>query len=359
MAKFIFKRLVYGFLVLLGVVTIVFLLFNVLPGDPARMMLGQRADVASIEQINKDLGRDRPLYIQFLMYLNDLSPLSIHDVNNPESFTYLSKDKYPDAKQLFHVSESKVLVLKTPYLRRSYQTKRKVSEILAESLPETFVLASAAMAFATFFGVILGIISAVRKDSWLDSSSLFFAVLGMSGPSFFMGLIISWFFAYLLGEYTGLELTGSLYTIDPFEGEVLSLKNLILPAFALGIRPLAIIVQLTRNSLLEVLSQDYIRTATAKGLSYYAVIFKHALKNAMTPVVTAVSGWFAGLMAGSVFIEHVFGWKGIGAEVVSALEKYDLPVVIGSVLVVAIIFVAINIVVDVIYGFLDPRVRVQ
>jgi peptide/nickel transport system permease protein len=111
--------------------------------------------------------------------------------------------------------------------------------------------------------------------------------------------------------------------------------------------------------LLEVLSQDYIRTATAKGLSYYKVIFKHALKNAMTPVVTAVSGWFAGLMAGSVFIEHVFGWKGIGAEVVSALEKYDLPVVIGSVLVVAIIFVIINITVDIVYGLLDPRVRVQ
>jgi peptide/nickel transport system permease protein len=357
--KFIIKRLLYGFLVLLGVITIVFLLFNVLPGDPARMMLGQRADVASIDQINRDLGRDKPLYFQFLMYLNDLSPVSIHNPVNTEDHLYLDREKYTDAKELFRISEDKVLVLKTPYLRRSYQSKRKVSEILYESLPETFVLAAAAMTFATFFGVILGIISAVRKDSWLDSSSLFFAVLGMSGPSFFMGLIISWFFAYLLGEYTGLELTGSLYTIDPFEGEVLSLKNLILPAFALGIRPLAVIVQLTRSSLLEVLSQDYIRTATAKGLSYYKVIFKHALKNAMTPVVTAVSGWFAGLMAGSVFIEHVFGWKGIGAEVVSALEKYDLPVVIGSVLVVAIIFVIINITVDIVYGLLDPRVRVQ
>jgi peptide/nickel transport system permease protein len=357
--KFIVKRIIYGFLVLFGVVTVVFLLFNVLPGDPARMMLGQRADVSSIEQINRDLGRDKPLFIQYLMYLNDLSPLSVHDIVDTENYLYLSKEKYPDAKILFSINKNKAMVLKTPYLRRSYQTKRKVSEILYESLPETFVLAAASMAFATFFGVLLGIISAIRKDSWLDSSSLFFAVLGMSGPSFFMGLIISWFFAYLLGEYTGLELTGSLYTIDPFEGEVLSLKNLILPAFALGIRPLAVIVQLTRNSLLEVLSQDYIRTATAKGLSFYTVIFKHALKNAMSPVVTAVSGWFAGLMAGSVFIEHVFGWKGIGSEVVSALEKYDLPVVIGSVLVVAIIFVVINILVDIIYGILDPRVRVQ
>lgn len=359
LTRFIIKRLVYGQLVLFGVVTIVFLLFNVLPGDPARMMLGQRADVASIETINRELGRDKPLFMQFIMYLNDLSPVSIHNEKDPEHYLYLNREKYISASKLFSIGNNKVVVAKLPYLRRSYQTKRLVSEIIFEAMPETFVLALASMAFATFFGILLGIISAIKKDSIFDSSSLVFAVLGMSGPSFFIGIIIAWLFGYVLSDYTGLNMTGSLYTIDPFKGEILDLKNLILPAITLGIRPLAVIVQLTRNSMLDVLGQDYIRTATAKGLSFYKVIVKHALKNALTPVVTAVSGWFAALMAGSVFVEYVFGWKGIGAEVVAALEKYDLPVVVGSVLVIAIIFVLINILVDVVYGILDPRVRVQ
>jgi peptide/nickel transport system permease protein len=358
--KFISKRLFYGFLVLFGVIVVVFLLFNVLPGDPARMMLGQRADVSSIETINRDLGRDKPLTIQFLMYLNDLSPLSIHDPVNKNSILYLSDEKYPSAVKLFSFSEHRKLVLKYPYLRRSYQTKRKVSEIILEALPETFVLALVSMIFATIFGILIGIISAIKKGTFIDNLSLILTVLGMSGPSFFIGIIIAWVFGYLLSDYTGLNMTGSLFTQDDYgNGEYLDLKNLILPAITLGIRPLAVIVQLTRSSLLDVLTQDYIRTASAKGLSYYRVIFKHALKNALSPVVTAISGWFAGLMAGAVFIEYIFGWKGIGKEIVDALEKYDFPVVMGSVLMVAIIFVMINIIVDILYGLLDPRVRVQ
>ena len=152
---------------------------------------------------------------------------------------------------------------------------------------------------------------------------------------------------------------GSLYSIDDFGDEHLDLKNLILPTITLGLRPLAIIIQLTRSSLLDVLSQDYIRTATAKGLSFYRVVFKHALKNALNPVITAISGWFAGLMAGAVFVEIIFNWKGIGYEVVDALNKNDLPVVMGATLIFAMIFVVINIGVDIVYGILDPRVRVQ
>jgi peptide/nickel transport system permease protein len=163
----------------------------------------------------------------------------------------------------------------------------------------------------------------------------------------------------VLNAYTGLNTVGSLYTIDDFGDEQLDLKNLILPALTLGLRPLAIIIQLTRSSLLDVLSQDYIRTATAKGLSFYKVVFKHALKNALNPVITAISGWFAGLMAGAVFVENVFNWKGIGSEVVTALSANDLPVVMGATLVFATIFVVINIGVDIVYGILDPRVRVQ
>jgi peptide/nickel transport system permease protein len=162
----------------------------------------------------------------------------------------------------------------------------------------------------------------------------------------------------VLADYTGLNMFGSLYSVDDFgEGEYLDLKNLILPAFTLGIRPLGIIVELTRSSILEVLSQDYIRTARAKGLSEYRIITGHALRNAMNPVVTAISGWFASLMAGAVFVEYVFDWKGIGMVIVEALEKYDLPVIMGAVLFISVILVLINIFVDIIYGYLDPRIK--
>jgi peptide/nickel transport system permease protein len=155
-------------------------------------------------------------------------------------------------------------------------------------------------------------------------------------------------------------MTGSLYEVDDYgRGSFLQLKNLILPALTLGIRPLSVIIQLSRNSLLEVLSKDYIRTATAKGLSKFTVIFKHALRNALNPVVTAVSGWFASLLAGAVFVEYIFAWNGIGKEIVDALNKMDLPVVMGAVLFIASIFVIINILVDLIYGWLDPRIKIS
>lgn len=358
MIKFILKRLMYGFLVLLGVITVVFLLFNVLPGDPARMMLGQRADQASIDAINKDLGRDKPMTIQFFMYLNDLSPVSIHDPVDKDHYLYLNPEKYSSYTKLFSVG-SKVMVLKFPYLRRSYITKRKVSDIIIETLPETAVLAFSSITFGAFFGILLGIWAAIKKNSWFDKGSLIFAIFGMALPSFFIGLLIAWFFGFILRDYTGLSHVGSLFTTDDFGDEHLTLKNLILPTLTLGLRPLAIIIQLTRSSLLDVLSQDYIRTATAKGLGFYKVVFKHALKNALNPVITAVSGWFAGLMAGAVFVEIIFNWKGIGYEVVDALNKNDLPVVMGATLVFAMVFVIINIGVDIVYGILDPRVRVQ
>lgn len=358
MIKFILKRLMYGFLVLLGVITVVFLLFNVLPGDPARMMLGQRADQASIDAINKDLGRDKPMPTQFLMYLNDLSPISVHDPSNKEHYLYLSPEKYTSYTQLFSAG-SKVVVFKYPYLRRSYITKRKVSDIIIETLPETAVLAFSSITFGAIFGILLGIWAAIKKNSWFDKGSLIFAIFGMALPSFFIGLLIAWFFGFILRDYTGLSHVGSLFTTDDFGDEHLTLKNLILPTLTLGLRPLAIIIQLTRSSLLDVLTQDYIRTATAKGLGFYKVVFKHALKNALNPVITAISGWFAGLMAGAVFVEIIFNWKGIGYEVVDALNKNDLPVVMGATLVFAMVFVLINICVDIIYGILDPRVRVQ
>jgi len=350
----------YGILVLLGVLTLVFLLFNALPGDPARLMLGQRADQQAIQIIKKDLGIDKPLSVQFAMYIDDLSPISIYNDKQPTSAFYLDTAKYTHYTELFRVSNHSVLLIKPPYLRRSYQTRRKVIDIISSTLPNTAVLAITAIVFASIIGIFLGIIAALFKDSFFDRISVILSVLGLAGPSFFVGLIFAWLFGHVLSKYTGLNTVGNLYTIDDYgNGRFLDLKNLILPALTLGIRPLAIIVQLTRSSMLEVLSQDYIRTAFAKGLKMRKIITKHALKNALNPVVTAISGWFASLIAGAVFVEYIFGWEGIGKEVIEALERYDLPVVMGVVLVTSVLFVVINITVDVIYALLDPRIRLK
>ena len=356
MLRYVGKRLLYGLLVLLGVVTLVFFLFNILPGDPARMMLGQRADEESIALINRDLGRDRPVLVQFAGYLNDLIPISFHNNSDPESFFYLSADKY-DYATLLRLSSTSV-VLKKPYLRRSYQSQRKVSEVIGAAFPQTALLAVVAMLFALAVGITLGVVSALHKDSWIDRTTLVISTLGMSLPSFFAAILIAWLFAYVLADWTGLNMFGNLYSVDDYgEGEYLDLKNLILPALTLGIRPLATLTQLTKNSMLEALSQDYIRTARAKGLSHRRVVVHHALRNALNPVVTSASGWLASLLAGAVFVEYVFDWKGMGVVIVDALDTYDFPVVMGAILFICVLLVVINILTDLLYAVLDPRVR--
>ncbi len=359
MLRYVRKRILYGFLVMLGVVALVFFLFNILPGDPARMMLGQRADEESVQIINRDLGRDKPLYQQFFNYLNDLSPFSIHNNRDVESYWYLDSTKYAPYCQLATMGEVSV-ILKAPYLRRSYQTKREVSDILLEAFPKTAILALIAMSFALLVGIFIGVLAALYKDGIFDKIAFFLSVLGMSLPSFFAAILIAWFFAYVLSDYTGLNMFGNLFTIDDYGGgEYLDVKNLILPAFTLGLRPLAVIMELTKSSVLEVLSQDYIRTAKAKGVSKFRIIWHHVMQNALNPIVTSASGWLAGLMAGAVFIEYIFDWKGMGIVIVDGLEKYDFPVVMGAILFICVILVIINILVDILYGILDPRVRME
>lgn len=356
MGRFILKRIYYGFLVMLGVITLVFFLFTILPSDPARMMMGQRSDLATEEAIRKEMGLDLPVGVQYLAYLNDLSFVSWHVADDNTSFWYLNDENY-SYLTVFSLEHSSI-VLKKPYLRRSYQTKRPVSEVLAEAFPKTAILALVAIFFAIIVGIGIGILCAVYKNTWFDKVALFFSVLGMSVPSFFAAILFAWVFAFLLSDYTGLSMFGSLYTVDDYgRGEFLDLKNLILPAITLGIRPLALVVELTKNSILDVLSQDYIRTAKAKGLPYRTILVKHTLKNALNPVVTAISGWLASLLAGAVFVEYIFDWKGMGVVIVDALNFYDFPVVMGSLLYVSIILVLINILNDIIYGWLDPRVK--
>ena len=360
MINYIINKLFYGFLTLFGVITIVFLLFTVLPGDPARMMLDQKEDPEQLAQIRKNLGLDQPVWKQYAYYLNDLSPISFHNINpNETTYTSLNSDKY-EYKTIATFSDE-AIVIKKPFLRNSFQKQGKsVATIIAETLPNTIILALAAITIATFLGVFLGIISALVKDSWIDRTLLVITSFGMSIPSFFSAIIVAYIFAFLLHEFTQLNMNGSLYEVDDLgEGKHLAIKNLILPAITLGMRPLAVFTQLTRNSLLEVLNQDYIRTAYAKGLTQKTVILKHALRNALNPVITAISGWFASMLAGAVFVEFIFGWNGLGKEIVNALNTLDLPIVMGAVLVIALMFILINIIIDILYGILDPRVRIK
>ncbi|MEO6719419.1 MAG: ABC transporter permease [Ferruginibacter sp.] len=341
------KRSFYSLLVLLGVAILVFIMFQGF-GDPARLIVGQTGDKKTMDNIRKDLYLDQPKWKQFVFYLNDISPISIHT----------KADIAKKELKGFFIGGDTKFALKLPYLRKSYQTKKNVGTVLMEVLPGTLLLAIAAMIFATIIGILLGVIAAVKKGTWMDTSAVFTSIAGISAPSFFMAIVIAFLFGVVLHSYTGLNLTGSWFDIDEVTGEkYLTLKNLILPAFTLGIRPLAIITQLTRSSMLDVLSQDYIRTAYAKGLSKRAVIFKHALRNALNPVVTAITGWFAELLAGAFFVEYIFGWRGIGKITVDALEKLDYPVVMGSVLVSGCIFIAINMLADVLYAVVDPRLR--
>ncbi len=345
-------------LTLFGVVSVIFFLFNVLPGDPAQMMLGQNEDSAQLAIVKQKYGFDKPVSTQYFYYLNDLSPISLHSKNTGD-YTYLRPGKY-SAIKLFAIGNT-TLVLKFPYLRESFTKQgKKVSAVLAETLPNTFVLAVSAIVIAMLLGIFLGIISALFKDRWLDKTIQIFSTFGMSVPSFFSAILFAWFFGFILHKYTHLEMTGSLYELDDYgESNHLKLKNLLLPAIVLGIRPLAVVIQLMRNSLLEVFNQDYIRTARAKGLSEFQIIKRHAVKNALNPVVTAISGWFASMLAGAVFVEYIFGWNGLGKEIVNALNTLDLPVIMGSVLVIALLFIIINIFVDIIYVWLDPKVKLQ
>ncbi len=351
MIQFLIKRLLYGLLVLWGVVTVVFFIFQVLPGDPVSMMMGQRSDLASQRSLMREYGLDKPLGQQYLHYMNDLSLLSWHERSDKNQVKY-------DYTELFGNS-SGVLVFKSPYMRRSFTDNRLVSEVLSEGFVRTLWLAVTAMLLASIFGILLGIWAALKQNSWLDKLLVSGSILGISIPSFVSGVLLAFLFAVKLQAFTNLNLFGYMVEIDPFKGKTLVLKNLFLPALTLGIRPLAIIVQLTRSSVLDVIKEDYIRTARAKGLSERVVVFKHVLRNALNPVVTIISGWFASLLAGAFFVEMIFSWGGLGAVTVQAVFAKNFPLVMGTTLFVAVVFVLVNILVDIIYALLDPRIKLD
>ncbi|MFM2201697.1 MAG: hypothetical protein RL040_897 [Bacteroidota bacterium] len=413
MISFILRKIGYGLLVLWGVVSLVFFLFNLAPGDPVRNLVGENASEEVIANMRRKFDLDLSVGRRYVLYLNDLSPLAIHS-NVADSRVYFNPSEYSGLRMSFS-GEGRAIYLKSPYLKRSFLTDKSVSSILAEVLPGTFVLAVVSIGLALIAGLLLGIGAALKKDGFYDRMILFISALGMAGPSFFVAILVAWLGAVVWREQisvtygaifilitvliaailfqrtkrgvvwlmplsvlmlffanvfpmrieamalpgTGLNMTGSLYSVDVWKGEFLDIRNLILPVVTLMIRPLSVIVQLTRSSLLDVMQQDYIRTARAKGLSEWEVIFRHALRNALNPVITAVSGWFASLLAGAIFVEFVFGWKGLGQQMFTAIENQDMPVVMGGVIVISAAFVLINILVDLLYAWIDPRVRLS
>ncbi len=304
MISYIVRRLLLAIPVLLGVVTLVFLALRLIPGDPALVMAGEAAPQEVVARIRTQLGLDRPLTVQYGIYIWNL----------------LRGD-----------------------LGQSARTRRPVTQELGFRLPATLELASASMAIAILLGLTAGIISATRQYSVLDYGTMVGALMGISIPVFWFGLMAMWIFSVQLGWF-------------PVGGRG-TLRHLVLPAITLGAMATGMIARMTRSSMLEVLRQDYIRTGMAKGLTERAVNLRHALRNALIPVVTVVGLQFGGLLAGSVLTETVFTWPGVGRLMVDSITNRDYPVVQGAVLVIALIFIGVNLLVDLAYSFVDPRIR--
>jgi peptide/nickel transport system permease protein len=308
MLTYIIRKFFYSLLIVFGVITVAFCLIYVLPGDPARLMLGQRADVASIDAVRKQLGLDDPIYIQYVRFI--------------------AKAVQGD-------------------LGRSYSSNRDVLKTILETFPATALLAVSALFISTIVGILIGLISSVKPYTLRDNLSMIFALFGISFPPFAFGLIMALVF-------------GSWLKIFPISGYVNNgIIYLVLPMITLALRPLSIIARLTRSSMLDVLSQDYVRTARAKGVGYWTVTFRHALRNALNPVITTVSAYLAALLGGAFFIEYIFNWPGIGLLAINSILSLDFPMIQGTVLFTAIIFIIINMLVDIIYAFLDPKVKLS
>jgi peptide/nickel transport system permease protein len=309
MLAFTVRKLIYSVLVIIGVVTVVFFIMNLLP-DPARMMQGQRADLTTQTAIRHELGLDLPVWQRYVRFIGNVA----------------SGD-----------------------LGRSFTSNQPVVESIMERLPATASLAIGAMIVATIVGIVIGIVSSVKSYSLFDNLSMVLALLGISVPAFVAGLLAILVFAVWL---PWLPVSGYMYQQD-----VLDIRYLVLPMLVLAVRPISIIARVTRSSMLDVLSSDYVRTAKAKGVPLKTVVLRHALRNALNPVVTTVSAWLAGLLVGTYFIEYIFNWPGIGLLAVDAIQRSDFPTIQGTVIFSAVIFVAVNFIVDVMYAVLDPRVK--
>ena len=344
------KSIVRSISIFLGVSLLVFLLFHLSGNDPVRNVLGENTNAEIIENTRKKWNLDLSLTEQYFLFLNGMSPISFH--SSDESSRWVWQESFQGSKFQF---DDWSLGLKWPFLGKSYINDQNVSEVLFSVLPATLLLATVSILLSLFIGVMLGIVAAKYENTIWDKILISISSLGMSAPSFFMAIVLAWLLAVQWGSFTGLPLTGSLYDLDPWTGRHIEWRNIVLPVITLMIRPLGVVVQLMRSSLLEIYQQDFIRTARAKGLSESRILWVHTVPNSMNAVLTAISGWFASLLAGALFVEFVFGWRGMGQVMFQAIEKGDLPILMGGVITIALIFMVIDILMNRLYKVLDPR----
>ena len=308
MLNYIIRRTLSTIPIIIGVVLVVFILTTIVPGDPARIMMGQRGDPDTIKMIREEMGLDKPIPVQLVNFYKDV-------------FTF--------------------------DLGRSYRNNMTVIQSIRIRLPVTAKLAFGGMAIAVVFGMFLGILSSTHQYTYIDYSSMIFALLGMSSPVYFVGLLSVLLFANFLGWIPGTGLG---------DGEFI---YFVLPIVVLGVRPMALITRLTRSTMLEVIHQDYVTTARSKCLKERTVIYKHALKNALIPVVTIIGLQTASLLSGVILTETIFSLPGLGRLAVQSVINRDFPIIRGIVLFMALVFVVANLLVDLSYGLFDPRIRYE
>jgi ABC-type dipeptide/oligopeptide/nickel transport system permease component len=323
--QYIVRRLLSLVVILFGVSILVFMLVHLAPGDPVRIMLGEEATLADVERLNRIYGFDQPLPVQYGRWLS----------------AALRGD-----------------------LGVSIRQQLPVRAIIFERMPATIELSLWSMLISIGIGVPLGVLAAVRRNTWIDFGSMFAALVGVAAPNFWVGLIllsqIALHVAWLPIGGRGPAFGDAMWALfTRLDGGLLwdHLRYMLLPALALGASLMAVITRLTRSSLLEVLGKDYVRTARAKGLRGLTIVYGHALKNALLPVVTVVGVQFGALLGGAIVIEVVFSWPGVGRLIVNAISQRDFPVVQGSVLMLAVVFAFVNLLVDLSYGLINPRVR--
>jgi len=313
MLRYIVRRLVATIPVLFGVSVLVFFMVRLIPGDPVLILAGMEAAGDQVARVRHDLGLDRPIHIQYVSYVGRA----------------LRGD-----------------------MGRSIHSKRPVWEEIKERFPATFELTTVSILIAAFFGIVIGVISAVKQYSIFDHISMVSALASISMPIFLLGLLLMWFFSLYLAWLPTGGRPECFWCLD-------KLKHLILPSLTLSGAALPMIARLTRSTMLEVIRQEYINAARAKGLPERWVIFKHALRNALIPVVTYMGLQYAILLGGAVVTEQIFSWPGMGRLVVEAIRSRDYPVIQGCILFLAMISVGMNLLVDLLYGFLDPKIRYE
>ncbi|MCU0373585.1 MAG: ABC transporter permease [Ignavibacteria bacterium] len=306
MKKYILQNLLNSALIVFGVITVTYILTFQIPGDPVKLILGQRADEETVLSVKQELGLNDPVIIQYTSYLTKTISLD---------------------------------------LGKSYVTNRDVFDTIIEKFPATAVLGVCAMLIASVFGILFGIVSAIKPYSFYDYASISTALIGISIPQFVLALFMIFIF-------------GSTLDLFPVAGYINNgIIFLFLPALSLSLRPMAITARITRTSMTEILSKDYIRTARAKGVGEFKIIFKHALRNALNPIVTSISASLASTLGGVFFIEYIFNWPGIGSLALDSIMKLDFPMIQGTILFSAVLFVIINLAVDIIYAVIDPKVK--